>query len=170
MDPSWSADGNTIAFGGLETEVQDSDKDAIRIMDVKTRQVSLLPGSAGLFSPRFSPDGRYLLAVGSANDRLMLFDLTTKKWEEVVKSFVAYPGWSHDGKCIYFNDASARLQPVYRVCLSDRKPEVVVNLADFGRLAQGRFGWWTGLGPDESILAVRDISIQEINSLQLQLP
>jgi serine/threonine protein kinase/Tol biopolymer transport system component len=170
MDPSWSPDGNSMVFGVLAQEVRTSKEDAIHIMDLKTRQVSVVPNSAGLFSPRYSPDGRYLLAITSANDKLLVFDLTTKKWDDVVKAFVAYPSWSHDGKCIYFNDPSAKALPVYRVCLNNGKPETVVNLADFGRLAQGRFGWWTGIGPDESILAVRDISIQEINSLDLQLP
>jgi len=32
------------------------------------------------------------------------------------------------------------------VRVSDRKLERLVNLADYGRLALGRFGWWTGLG------------------------
>ena len=170
MDPSWSPDGTSMAFGEIAQEVQTSKEDAIRILDLKTRQVTNLPNSASLFSPRYSPDGRYLLAVSSANDKLMLFDFATKKWEELVKAFIAYPYWSHDGKCIYYNDPSAKALPTYRVCLTDRKPEVVVNLADFGRLAQGRFGWWTGIGPDESILAVRDISVQEINALDLQIP
>jgi hypothetical protein len=31
----------------------------------------------------------------------------------------------------------------------------------------GRFGWWTGLGPDDSVLAIRDISIEEIYALDL---
>ena len=41
-------------------------------------------------------------------------------------------------------------------------------LADYSKLAQGRFGWWTGLGPDDSLLTTRDISIQEIYSLDWQ--
>ena len=38
--------------------------------------------------------------------------------------------------------------PVYRVCLKDRKTELVVNLAKLGPLATGAFGQWTGLTPD----------------------
>ena len=48
FDPTWSPDGNAIAFGG-----QYGDHDAgIRIVDLKTRKVSELPDSKGLFSPR----------------------------------------------------------------------------------------------------------------------
>ena len=44
----------------------------------------MLPGSEELFSPRWSPDGRYIaaIAVGS-QDRLLLFDFTTKRWTEL---------------------------------------------------------------------------------------
>ena len=58
--------------------------------------------------------------------------------------------------------------PFYRVRVNDRKLERLVNLADFGKLAQGRFGVWTGLGPDDSLLASRDISVQEIYALDWQ--
>ena len=33
----------------------------IRIMDLATKSVSILAESTGMFSPRWSPDGRYLL-------------------------------------------------------------------------------------------------------------
>ena len=170
LDPSWSADGNSLAFGGRDVEARRSKENALRILDLKTRQVTAVPDSAGLFSPRWSPDGRYLLAMVADYTKLMLYDFTSRKWEDLVKGQSAYPNWSHDGKCVYFNNAYVKNLPVYRVCLNDRRAEHVVDLADFGRLAEGRFGWWTGLGPDDSILGVRDISIEEIYALEMQLP
>jgi len=71
---------------------------------------------------------------------------------------------------VYFNDSFEVAMPVYRVCLKDRKPELVVNLAKLGTLATGAFGQWTGLAPDGSVLAVRDISLEEIYALEAQLP
>jgi len=170
LDPSWSADGNSLAFGGRDSVARTSKENAIRILDLKTRQVAALPDSAGLFSPRWSPDGRYLLAMTADYGKLVLYDFTARKWEDLFKGQSSYPNWSHDGKCVYVNNAYVKSLPIYRVCLNDRKPEHVVDLADFGRLAQGRFGWWTGLGPDDSILGVRDISIEELYALEMQLP
>jgi len=169
LDPSWSADGNSLVFGGRDVEARTSKENAIRVVDLKTRQVTALPDSAGLFSPRWSPDGRYLLAMTGDYGKLLLYDFTSRKWEDLVKTPSSYPNWSHDGKCVYFNNAYVKSLPVYRVCLNDRRPEHVVDLADFGRLAEGRFGWWTGLGPDDSILGVRDISIEEVYALEMQL-
>jgi Tol biopolymer transport system component len=100
----------------------------------------------------------------------MLYDFTARKWEELVKMEAYSPNWSHDGKCVYFSQSSDKRLPVYRVCLNDRRPEHIGNLADAGNLAQVSFAWWVGLGPDDSILTVRDTSIEELYSLDLHFP
>jgi len=169
-DGSWSPDGNSMAFGLPAEDARNSTGNALFILNLKTHQVTDVPDSAGLFSPRWSPDGRYLLAITNDYQKLVLYDFTTKKWEDLAKMEVDYPNWSEDGKCVYFNEAHVRGLPVYRVCLSDRKPEHIVDLSQGGRLAMGRFGWWTGLGPDDSILAARDIGIQEIYALHVKFP
>lgn len=89
------------------------------------------------------------------------------EWED--ECFVS--SWSRDGKCVYFNDFSVKALPEYRICLNDdRKVEHIVSLSEAGNLAQGRFGWWTGLGPDDSILGQRDISLEEIYALETKFP
>ena len=60
-DPTWSADGTRLAFGtGTTFGTERSD---IEIVNMNTHQVSTVPGSSGMFSPRWSPDGRYLAAL-----------------------------------------------------------------------------------------------------------
>jgi WD40 repeat protein len=137
---------------------------------MKTRQVTDVPGSEGLFSPRWSPDGRYLLAMKADFQKLKLYDLTTKRWQELVTMPSGYPSWSHDGKCVYFSDPFEKALAASRICLSDRKVEHIVDLSQAGNLVEGRFGWWTGLGPDDSILGTRDISIEEIYALETKFP
>jgi len=60
--------------------------------------------------------------------------------------------------------------PVYRVCLADRKLQHITDLTAAGNLAQGHFGWWTGVAPDGSILALRDISTEELYALDVKFP
>jgi serine/threonine protein kinase/Tol biopolymer transport system component len=170
LDPSWSPDGNSLIFGGYPAQVRFSKENAIHILDLKTRQVTDLPGSVKLFSPRWSPDGRYLLAMTVNYDKLMLYDFSTRKWKDFFKGHSAYPTWTKDSKCLYLNDPFDAALPTYRICLNDHKPERVVNLSDVGKLAIGSFGVWTGLGPDDSILAIRDIGIQEIYALDVHFP
>ncbi len=160
-DPTWSADGTKIAFGGGAT-IADS---SIRLFDLKTNQVSTLPGSKGLFSPRWSPDGRYIAALSFESRGLMLFDVARQTWEEIAKISLGFPNWSKNGDYIYFlheeNEPS-----VMRVRLSDHKVERIADLKGFRQA--GYFSIWLGLAPDDSPLLLRDTGTQEIYALDWQ--
>ncbi|MGO9273739.1 MAG: protein kinase domain-containing protein [Terriglobia bacterium] len=165
-DPNWSPDAKSLVFGNNTLSDQGS---SIYVLDMKTRNASKLPGSDGLFSPRWSPDGRYVVSMTVDSLKLMLFDFTTQKWTELVKMLVAYPNWSRDGRTLYF-DGTLEDEPGYfRMRISDRKLERVLSLKGFQQ-AVGTFGQWSGLAPDESPLYVRDASIQEIYALDWEAP
>ena len=164
---SWSPDGNSLAFGDTQTE----NAAAIHILDLRTRRVSTVPGSEGLITPRWSPDGRYLAAKAIDNSKLMGFDFKTSKWAEWAKpSDAVYVNWSRDGKFVYFNSALESEPAIYRLRVSDRKLERLVNLKELGRQASGVYASWTGLAPDDSPLALRDIGSQEIYALDWEAP
>jgi eukaryotic-like serine/threonine-protein kinase len=158
-DPNWSPEGNSVVYGTSE---------AINILDMRTHKVSVVPGSQGLWSPHWSPDGRYLAAMGSANEKLTLFDFKTQKWSELARITTQYPNWSRDGNYIY--SYSSGIDPaLYRVRVSDHKIERIVSLKGI-RLTIGTYGTWSGLAADDSPLLLRDVGTQEIYALDLQLP
>src|SRR5256884_303656 len=128
-DPSWSPDGKSLAFGENSLNNQGS---AVYVLDLKTRNASKLPGSDGLFSPRWSPNGRYLAAIPLDSLKLMLFELTTQKWTELAKIFVAYPTWSRDGRYLYFNGILDNQEGYFRLQISDRKLERILSLKGLG--------------------------------------
>ncbi len=169
LDPTWSPDGNSLAFGRYAVQAQSSKANLIFILDLKTRKVSPVPDSGLVFSPRWSPDGRFIVVMGGDSQKLKLFDLATRKWSDLVEMPCAYPNWSRDSRYVYFNNPLRESLRVFRVGLADRKPELVTEI-ELGRLAMGRFGWWAGLGPGDSMLALRDISLQEIYALEWQTP
>jgi Tol biopolymer transport system component/DNA-binding winged helix-turn-helix (wHTH) protein len=165
-DPNWSPDQNSLMFGGepwFEGSV------AIHMLDLKTRQVSTLSGSEGLFSPHWSPDGRYVLAMSLDSRKLMVFDFNTQKWAELLSSPAAYPNWSHDGSYIYFINPYVADPAVYRVRISDRKLELVTSLSR-QRLGWSIVGKWTGLAGDDSPLVLRDTGSEEIYALDWEAP
>ncbi|HUE57404.1 MAG TPA: protein kinase [Candidatus Udaeobacter sp.] len=170
-DAGWSSDGSMLVFGRMLF----GQTTGIGILDLKAHEASVIAGSEGLFSPRWSPDGRYILALpAERHDRLMLFDYSGKKWVELLKGgpTMDYPSWSHEGKYIYFEinfDAGSTESGIYRVGISDHKIERVARLKGLPR-ASGPFGQWSGLTPDDSPLVLRDASIQEIYALDVQLP
>ena len=170
VDPTWSADGKSLAFGPVATGLDPASTVPIHVVDLSTRRVTAIPGSAGLFSPRWSPDGRHLLAGTADFKKLLVYDFTTQQWQDLATMQNGYPAWTHDGACVIFVNPFAKELPVYRTCLAGRKLEHVTDLTLAGSLAQGHFGWWTGVAPDDSVLALRDISTEEIYALDVKWP
>jgi serine/threonine protein kinase/Tol biopolymer transport system component len=160
-DPNWSADGTKIVFGGGAADPNST----IRLFDVKTNQLSTLPDSKGLFSPRWSPDGRHIAALSFESRELMLFDFATQKWREIAKITLGFPNWSKNSDYVYFlheeNEPS-----VMRVRIIDHKIERIADLKNFQQT--GYYSVWLGLAPDDSPLLLRDVGTQEIYALDWQ--
>ena len=162
-DPTWSPDGTRIAFGSGSTDPNST----ILILDVRTNQISTLLGSRGFFSPRWSPDGRYLVALPFASHSLILFDFATQKWEEITKISLGFPNWSKNGDYVYF--LHGENQPsVMRIRIRDRRLEQVADLKNFRQT--GYWSFWLGMAPDDSPLLLRDIGTKEIYALDWQAP
>ena len=133
-DPGWSPDGNSLVFGrSPEYMEEDSVKKAIYTIDLRRHRISMLPCSEGMFSPRWSPDGRYIAAMPLDQRKLMLFDRATSKWTELAARSVDNPQWSKDAKYIYFRSFMEDKQPIYRVRVVDKAAE---RIADFDNVRQ----------------------------------
>jgi eukaryotic-like serine/threonine-protein kinase len=164
-DPSWSPDGGRLVFGSAKGDETSLTSLVIRLLDRSTGEVSDLPGSEGLFSPRFSPDGRQVVALSSDSLRLMLFDFGAGKWTELYAGRLGYPSWSRDGRYVYFDTGA----DVRRVRIADAHVEVVASLAGVGRVFS-LVGQWLGLAPDDSLLVLRDVGTHEIYALDWDAP
>jgi Tol biopolymer transport system component len=168
IDAGWSPDGNSLVFGSVWVP-----NAPISIIELKSKRLSTLPGSNGLFSPHWSPDGRYMSGtVSSAALNLMLFDFSTQKWTKVADLSAGYPNWSRDGKYLYFKSFDSWDFPfdIVRLRLRDRKIEKLADSRNIGRLTAGSWASWLGLAPDDSPLLARDISTQEIYALEMEWP
>jgi Tol biopolymer transport system component len=57
----------------------------IMLLDLKSRALTQVSGSQGLCCPRWSPDGRYVVALSADNEKLMLMDVSLLSGENWVK-------------------------------------------------------------------------------------
>jgi tricorn protease-like protein len=163
-DAHWFPDGKRMIFGRTPFIPGSSEKVALQVLDLTSKQVSVFPGSENLYGPRLSPDGKHLAAVTSDNKKLLIFDFQTQKWTD----WVSEPGlinlamWSYNGRYIYYANPSKA--PGYRrVKLGQTRSELIVDLKDLRAP-------WGGLTPDGDAIFLRDVSIDEIYSLEMELP
>jgi Tol biopolymer transport system component/predicted Ser/Thr protein kinase len=165
-DPTWSPDGKQICVGRPPWKLGSSDKIVIQVLDLNSRQISTIPGSENLYSPRWSPDGQHLAALSADSKKLLLYDFKTQKWTDWINEpgAIGFPTWSRDGRYVYYDNTSTENPDFRRVKVGQTRSELLIDLKDIRRWA------WTGLAPDDSALLVRDVSTDEIYALDLELP
>src|SRR5512133_499633 len=168
-DLTWMPDGKSLVYGHMPwLQYANSSESGIEILDMGTRQVSTIPGSQGLFSPRVSPDGRYLAALTADSKKLMLYEFATRQWSQLAQATFAYNNWSHDSRYIYLEDYSQG-DDIVRVSVKGGPLQRLESVKDVPR-SSDPWASWLGLSPDDAPLLMRDESTQEIYALDLQLP
>jgi len=177
-EATWSPDGNSVLVG----QPQETPNQDLRIFDIRTRQVSVVPGSRGLFSSRWSPNGQYITALTSDREKLMLFDFKTKKWRMPSQMTSGWPEWSHDGRYVYFvgsdskpgifrgSVANDKSEPgIFRVSIANDKVEKIIDL----RNVRTADVWGVGfsLTPEDEPLVLQEAgSGMEIYALHWETP
>jgi Tol biopolymer transport system component len=160
-EASWFPDGIRVAVG-VDAPRGDAH---ISILDRTTGDLTVVPGSQGMYSPVVSPDGRHLLAMRMEPISLVIYDLQTQRWDELARITGGFPRWSHNGKDVYFlrfPDNPA----VVRIRLSDHQLQPVADLRDVP--LTGLFGSWLGLDPSDAPLVFRNAGMEDIYALDLE--
>jgi Tol biopolymer transport system component/DNA-binding winged helix-turn-helix (wHTH) protein len=166
VDSNYSPDGRKIVFasreaaGGTFTSV-------FRVLDLASRQITTLPGSKGMWSPRWSPNGRFIAGY-SPSRGIALFDIETQRWSKLQEGACDWPTWSRDSQFIYYLRAWSGVKDpgVYRVRVSGGATERVVDLKGFRH--SGSLNAWFNLDPTDTPMLIRDVGSDDIYALTLE--
>ncbi len=165
--PSWTSDGGSILFSSSD---ETDSNPVLSILDLETKRVSILPGTAGLYLAQISPDGRHVAAIEEATRRLMLYDMVSHQ-TRTLATLGDYPRWSADGQYVYFSTPywnGGSNGGVYRWNVATHATEIVTPYPEF--LLTGAWGVCYGLTPDGETLMLRDVSTRDLYALDMELP
>jgi DNA-binding winged helix-turn-helix (wHTH) protein/Tol biopolymer transport system component len=157
--PSWRPDGRCLTFGDVPEQFgKPTGSERVVVFDLATRSTAVVPGSAGLWSSRWSPDGRFLAALEIETGELHVYDFARKHWRSLHVQHANEPTWSRDSQYVYL-DPEGPERSLRRVRVSDGSVEQVVDLSRF-------VVPWAGVLPDGTPLVLRRMS--DLYALDLQ--
>jgi len=166
--PSWTSDGQSILYSSWDNT---STSGKLAMLDLKTRRVSALAGTAGLWYGQISPDGRRVASIRWDKSQLVLYD-PNSHGVQVLADAADYPQWSRDGEFVYFRTpyyaVGGAPHGIFRWRAATGKVEQVVAAPDFP--LTGLYGIWSGVTPDGAPLVVRNLGTRDIYRLDMELP
>jgi len=115
LSPSWSPDGNRLAYVSFE-----AGNSEIYIQDISSGSRQLISKFRGINgAPAFSPDGNRLALTlsRSGNPEIYVMDLGSKALRQITNHFGidTEPTWSADGSTIYFTSDRGGQPQIYQV-------------------------------------------------------
>ena len=170
--PDWSPDGKRVVADVLEP-LPPAVSAGLCIVDLVSAQRTMIPGSQGLQSPRWSGDGGYISALrwsGAGERKIMLFDVARAQWREMASArYPTIPEWSHDNRWIYYQDLLAEGEPIRRIDVKTGKTEQVFTFADDSSNGIVRAAF-LALAPTDELIVSFTRNIGDIYALQVHFP
>jgi Tol biopolymer transport system component/DNA-binding winged helix-turn-helix (wHTH) protein len=164
-DPGWSPDGGKIVFSTLESV--GNFNSVLKVFDLGTHRVTTLSGSEGMWSPRWSPNGRFISGLhDGSSGGIKIFDLETQRWSQLqIKGECNWHTWSSDSQFIYCSLLLGDHPGMFRARILGGDPERVVDLK--GLRFTGALQSWEGLDPSGTPILLRDMGTDDIYALTL---
>jgi hypothetical protein len=99
---------------------------------------------------------------------LYIFDFQTGKWSDWVTDPLAveYPAWTSDSRYVeYSTDVEIK-----RIKVGETHPETLFSTKGFHQYFTPDFGTWTDNATDNSRMFLRDVSTQNLYTLDVDFP
>jgi serine/threonine protein kinase/Tol biopolymer transport system component len=167
--PTWSPDGKSIYFSDFPMPHPDFNL-GIKIVDLATRKVSLMPHTATYHATSWSPDGKWMLAVATPPKRFVLYSAKTGKWTDLFKpqNDWGFCVWSPDSKAVYIGKGvpdPGQVPGVYRLGIPDGKWSLAASFEGLNEWV-GLPPPMLGLTPEGHFVYMNDASAVQIYSMK----
>ena len=123
-----------------------------------------MPGSEGMFTPRWSPDGRLLVANRMNETQPTIYEFATKTWLDVDLKVFGFQRWSKDSK--YGYGLWQAQNCLVRIEVATRTVEQIRSIKEF-RLT-GTMGVGVSWTPDKEPVVLVDHSTREIYRIEVE--
>lgn len=151
-DPAWSADGNTLYFS-----TENGGGYALGLIDIASRRVKFLTefsDSCTYSHLKMSPDGNRLALsawTGEGFNDIYVYDLSGAEFQPLFcdQAQELWPGWSKDGKTLYFSSDRSGIWNAYSYDL---------GLRTISRLTNAVGGSFSSRIIDDSTVVYLDLS------------
>jgi serine/threonine protein kinase len=163
LAPNWWPDGKSIAFNDYPLPGQAL---GIKVLDLETRKVSIMPGAENFYVPSWSPDGKYMVAIAQNPSRMVLYSAASGTWKDlkIFKTLWQYWVWANDSRSVYFamKDPEPGEQPgMYRLTIADAKWEQATKFDGLTVNRDGSEGF-PSMTADGRVAMMRDTSVVQI--------
>ena len=160
-DPTWSPEGSRLVYAPLCGEVPKEQQHA-SIVNLDTGVVQAVPGSDGLSTVRWSPDGKWLVALGCDKTWPYVYSFATRKWAVLQPREEGFPEWSRDSRSVYFAESVSEARLV-RIEVATGKVQEVRKLTEFPTTGLTTDASWT---PEEEPVVLKDTSTYQIYRIE----
>lgn len=163
LAPDWWPDGKSIAFNDYPLPGQGL---GIKVLDLATRKVSIMPGAENFYVPSWSPDGKYMVAIAQNPSRMVLYTAASGTWKDlkIFKAPWPYWVWANDSKSVYFAVKSTGgdgESGMYRLTIEDGKWDQVAKFDGLTVNLDGSEGF-PSMTADGRVAMMRDTSVVQI--------
>jgi hypothetical protein len=163
--PAWSPNGNSIYFNDYPVP---GEFVGIKILDLASKKVSVMPGSEGFIMPTWSPDGKHMVASASDPNRLVLYSTDSQMWSEFGVRLTGNWVWSNDSRSVYVVQRRPErgLDPgLYRYSIAENK---LTKLGEFigTDITRTSLTSFPSLTVDDRIVMMNDTSVFQIYLLK----
>lgn len=117
-----------------------------------------------MFSPRWPPGEKQMLALEINTGKPFLLDDVKGEWRQLSRRSFGYPQWSRNGKYLYAMDVSGGVTEAFRMEVATGRFEKIAR-TDFRLIENGND--WLGWTEDWEPLTVRDFSSTQVYRIDL---